>query len=114
MSFILNFFSDINECETGTQDHMCDHICHNSVGSYTCSCESGFELVEMQRCFGRVLRLQNVPTHSLITLCIYTDVDECTEGVHMCEQVCENSVGSYQCSCFDGYILQNTFTCQGE
>ena len=47
----LNMFTlDINECDAGT--HACDHFCHNIIGSYTCSCESGFELIEMKVCVG--------------------------------------------------------------
>ena len=34
-----------------------------------------------------------------------TDVDECTEGTHQCQQVCLNTVGSYTCSCNDGFML---------
>ena len=30
-----------------------------------------------------------------------TDVDECSENV--CPQNCTNTIGSYQCSCWDGY-----------
>ena len=44
----------------------------------------------------------------------HTDIDECNEGNHKCEQVCENSIGSYQCSCFDGYMLHGNFSCQGK
>ena len=32
---------DINECNG---NHTCDHICINTVGSYYCSCYSGFIL----------------------------------------------------------------------
>ena len=34
--------SDINECNTSKGG--CDHTCTNSVGSYTCSCNDGYEL----------------------------------------------------------------------
>ena len=34
-----------------------------------------------------------------------TDVDECTEGTHQCQQVCQNTIGSYTCGCNDGFIL---------
>lgn len=33
---------DINECTLGTD--YCQHNCHNSVGSYTCSCDAGYKL----------------------------------------------------------------------
>ena len=34
--------TDINECERGL--NKCDHDCHNTIGSYTCSCDLGFSL----------------------------------------------------------------------
>ena len=43
------------------------------------------------------------------------DIDECSEGSHKCDQNCHNSVGSYACSCDDGYHLDrlNRTTCNG-
>ena len=34
--------TDINECSEGT--HNCDHICHNNIGSFTCTCNPGATL----------------------------------------------------------------------
>ena len=39
-------------------------------------------------------------------LCAYfLDLDECTTGFHSCDvnSVCQNTVGSYKCSCNAGY-----------
>ena len=39
-------------------------------------------------------------------LCAYfLDLDECTTGSHSCDvnSVCQNTVGSYACSCNAGY-----------
>lgn len=33
---------DIDECSEGS--YRCEQHCHNSVGSYACSCDSGFRL----------------------------------------------------------------------
>ena len=47
---------------------------------------------------------------------IYTtsDIDECSEESHRCEQNCHNSVGSYACSCDSGYHLnEDGLTCNG-
>nr|XP_006821734.1 PREDICTED: uncharacterized protein LOC102800601 [Saccoglossus kowalevskii] len=33
------------------------------------------------------------------------DVDECMEELDNCQHVCENILGSFTCSCFDGYNL---------
>ena len=43
------------------------------------------------------------------------DVDECTEMTHMCTQNCHNSVGSYVCTCDEGFVISsNGTTCIGE
>ena len=31
------------------------------------------------------------------------DIDECTEGTHQCQQNCHNTIGSYTCSCNNGF-----------
>ena len=31
------------------------------------------------------------------------DIDECFEGKHGCQQVCENTLGGHICKCFVGY-----------
>ena len=36
---------------------------------------------------------------------IFTDINECTEGTHLCNHTCSNLVGSYRCSCMQGFIL---------
>ena len=43
-----NAFSlDIDECTTANGN--CDHTCHNTNGSYYCTCNGGFFLLEDQR-----------------------------------------------------------------
>eukprot|EP01071_Lankesteria_metandrocarpae_P003354 Lankesteria_metandrocarpae@DN2912_c0_g1_i2.p1 len=40
------------------------------------------------------------------------DIDECTEGLSRCDEVCHNVNGSYYCSCSTGMeLLSDTFTC---
>ena len=51
-------FIDIDECSLGT-DH-CEQICTNNVGSYTCSCKSGFELSsDGLHCSGKEFKFKN-------------------------------------------------------
>ena len=38
----MRMFSDIDECIEGTHD--CSQICINTVGSFICRCNSGYEL----------------------------------------------------------------------
>ena len=40
------------------------------------------------------------------------DIDECTGNTHGCDQVCNNTIGSYECSCYTGYQLLTNGTCQ--
>ena len=46
---------------------------------------------------------------------IIADVDECSEGTDECTQNCDNTIGSYVCSCNDGFIIDvDRRTCDGE
>ena len=38
---------------------------------------------------------------------IYIDVNECQSDNGGCAQTCDNTDGSYQCSCLNGYELAN-------
>ena len=43
-----------------------------------------------------------------------TDVDECALESDNCRHMCHNKVGSFTCSCRDGYKLRNNGRgCQG-
>lgn len=39
-----------------------------------------------------------------------TDLDECKSS-HDCEQKCRNTIGSYKCSCYEGFMLVNKTKC---
>ena len=44
----------------------------------------------------------------------FADIDECTVG-RPCDQICTNDIGSFQCSCNDGYKLQSDgVNCSGK
>ena len=42
LSIVYLYSVDINECDTSNGG--CNHTCTNTDGSYTCSCNSGYEL----------------------------------------------------------------------
>ena len=43
-----------------------------------------------------------------------TDVDECSSDNGGCSQECNNTIGSYYCTCLDGFTLQaDSHTCEG-
>ena len=113
----------------------CQHgRCINTLGSYRCLCEAGYQVDSAQRdsqcidvdecdtvspspCeFG----CRNTPGtfvctcpvgYSLSTdarTCV--DIDECdsqVSGHHACAQNCLNTRGSYECVCHDGYQRQD-------
>ena len=47
-------FSDIDECNSTKPLTPCDQICENIPGSYNCSCQKGFNIVNGSRCEGIV------------------------------------------------------------
>lgn len=61
---IVNFFfdncllchPDVNECQ---ESDPCNQICFNTIGSYRCACEPGFQL-RNRRCIGEIFRLSDV------------------------------------------------------
>lgn len=49
-------------------------------------------------------------------MAVVADVDECQELFEACDGVgvCVNNMGSYLCSCSEGYQQVNGTSCQGE
>lgn len=41
------------------------------------------------------------------------DINECLVANGGCEQVCVNTLGSYNCSCLSGFVLENNVFCSG-
>ena len=66
-----------------------------------------WELVTISKIF--LPMIINAHTHVFII-----DIDECNEDNGGCEQICNNTVGSYECFCRDGYELDsNGINCTG-
>ncbi|XP_063299802.1 EGF-containing fibulin-like extracellular matrix protein 1 [Pelobates fuscus] len=72
---------DVDECAISS---FCHHHCVNTIGSYYCQCNHGFQLASNN--------------YSCV------DVDECNTN-SPCEQECYNTIGSYYCRCSLGYEL---------
>ena len=50
----------------------------------------------------------------ILLIFLLIDVDECSINLHNCAHVCSNIVGSFNCSCQNGFILQpDGRTCEG-
>jgi len=99
-------FTDINECSEGTD--LCDQNCHNTVGSYYCSCNTGYFLTANgYSCNGKHVH------HCVFVIVTYwLDIDECATNMGGCQQRCVNTPGGFHCTCDSGYTLDsNGITC---
>ncbi len=53
-------------------------------------------------------------TYSLFTETLSLDIDECELNNDLCGQVCENTDGSYLCTCEGGFqLVEGTSQCEG-
>ncbi|GAB1597336.1 epidermal growth factor-like protein 8 [Argonauta hians] len=42
-----------------------------------------------------------------------TDLDECSQEMHMCQQTCLNTLGSYECGCYEGFqVAKDKTSCE--
>uniref|UniRef100_A0A3P8VV89 EGF-like domain-containing protein n=1 Tax=Cynoglossus semilaevis TaxID=244447 RepID=A0A3P8VV89_CYNSE len=77
----------------GCSSLSCEHHCHASPDGGICSCPSGYIVRNDSRS------------------CI--DFDDCTMwGV--CDQLCEDRIGSHRCSCREGYTLEQHRYCRAD
>ncbi|KAG5208842.1 hypothetical protein JEQ12_016407 [Ovis aries] len=89
-----NIKGDVDECANprSCPEHS---TCHNSVGSYSCGCNPGFQSRSGRKSFqGRGEMCE--------------DVDECANPRSCPEHsTCHNSLGNYSCVCNPGYISRS-------
>ena len=45
----------------------------------------------------------------------FSDIEECKNGLHNCDHICNELIGGFQCACNDGYELgSDNGTCAGK
>uniref|UniRef100_A0A671QV55 Uncharacterized protein n=1 Tax=Sinocyclocheilus anshuiensis TaxID=1608454 RepID=A0A671QV55_9TELE len=83
----------IDECLFSPSVCGPDSNCTNEIGSYNCSCLDGFTATNSSLLI------------SINNTCRGTDVNECVELSDICgpNSICNNTVGSHNCSCMSGY-----------
>ena len=105
-------YIDIDECTLQTDN--CEQICHNTVGSYTCSCNTGYtESSDGIHCTGTICT--DIVTAIVLSLLLLVDINECNAENGGCKEVCHNLPGSYKCECDTiGYELgSDKHSCTG-
>ena len=62
-----------------------------------------------------IFSVHNIATVQSLSRNNSVDVDECEDDHNTCSHYCNNTEGSYQCSCPSGYILNDSdgSTCLG-
>ncbi len=86
-------------------------MCVNLEGGQECACRNGFTLLsDGKNCQGR-LQQTNLELH-YFNYYLSIDIDECEASNGGCGHNCTNLEGSYECSCREGYELnEDLLTC---
>eukprot|EP00920_Eleutheroschizon_duboscqi_P028559 GHVT01069587.1.p1 GENE.GHVT01069587.1~~GHVT01069587.1.p1 ORF type:complete len:1166 (-),score=348.87 GHVT01069587.1:777-4274(-) len=89
--------ADIDECAEGLVTCGPGADCFNLPGSFSCSCPPGFELAKSSA--------SPAPSGTAKVAVACVDTDECANGTAGCSHGCENSRGSFRCTCPRGLSL---------
>ncbi|XP_072330227.1 uncharacterized protein [Scyliorhinus torazame] len=119
--------TDFDECSNG--DNQCEQICiernkFEDNKGYECSCQTGFKLdsdkTSCRAIESCTLSCTNakcfLSSDQLTCECnrgyrkvdsgqVCRDVNECNSQSNKCNQICQNTLGSYKCLCQSGYLL---------
>ncbi|CAL1536797.1 unnamed protein product [Lymnaea stagnalis] len=93
----LDGSDEINNCYSLCAHLPCDQLCLPDSNGVKCTCHVGFQMNS---------------TNNMT--CI--DIDECSLPYDnsVCSHICENSLGSYFCSCVNGYEKTNDGKCKAK
>ncbi|KAH8379859.1 hypothetical protein KR009_007681 [Drosophila setifemur] len=112
---------DVDEC-AGILSGGCSHECINKEGSFECGCPVGYILGENDRSCRPVVVACPPGTKRTSEGCSpiecdsgfilgsdgkCEDINECRQKNGGCSHRCENSFGSFKCSCPPGYVLDS-------
>uniref|UniRef100_A0A3B1JEH8 Growth arrest specific 6 n=1 Tax=Astyanax mexicanus TaxID=7994 RepID=A0A3B1JEH8_ASTMX len=77
-----------DQCSPNPCNHQGTVRCEDRKGEFLCHCFTGWTGLKCEE-----------------------DVNECSKGNGGCDHECTNSMGSYHCSCHNGYALSGHHTC---
>lgn len=108
----------------GCSESPCEHTCTEVKDGYECSCFKGY-IPDSDKprhcrlhCAGEKCPVVCEGNHDSSCFCpdgyiidekYCVDMDECDTG--QCEHKCQNTYGSFRCSCEIGYVLKNQVNC---
>ena len=85
-------------------------MCGNTIGSFTCTCGSGYQLDENgMNCSGKIQIQTTFDQHwkyASVCAVLHVDINECgSDDSNNCDEnaQCSNTDGSYTCACNPGY-----------
>lgn len=92
MFFFFFYFKIANKTiQQQCEELKCSYGCKPTPAGAKCYCAKGKQPLESK--------------------CV--DIDECEEsGGAVCDQICKNTIGSYECSCVNGYERINETYCR--
>ena len=98
------YCNDVNECET--ENGGCDQQCDNTDGSYSCTCNDGFYLDEDKHTCHDIDECDcGDYDGSILNAIRFIDYKFQCHANGQCAQICNNTPGSYECACNEGYQL---------
>lgn len=116
--------SKVFQSSQGCSAGPCEHICTDVKGGYKCSCFKGYipDSKNPRQCKMHCAQ-QKCPAicdRNTDNVCFCPegfvrddmfclDIDECS--MNECSQECNNTFGSFVCSCREGFVLKNQHKC---
>lgn len=99
----------------------CEHHCHSSPDGGTCACPPGYVVSrnDSRSCIGKTFdwwlqtdaHIQSNRWFASTLPVFCADYNDCSLW-GMCDQLCEDRIGSHRCSCRDGYLLEQHKYCR--